>query len=203
MKKPVLVALCSVALIGIILIWSLSLPKGTVSVKGARAERVPNEPDVLHLVLQFENGDQPDLLLGATSDAAQNIALISTTGQSVVPIPSNSTPVLSTDGAYIRLTGIDEGLEEGRMIPVTLNFRHGKSLSTRAPISAPTDPHAAHRAMIANAASSAERDQPAPRLKMSVTARADGQWQVELELANFQFEPDSPDPVDQPGYGHA
>ena len=204
--KHVLAGVVALGLIAAIAIAFFKGPETTITLSGARAELSAQDRDTLHVFVTLQNGALPDTLIGASSDIARAVKLVSRQPTSGLPIPANSTPVLSQDGAYFALVGVEGALEEGQLVPISFEFATSGSLVTRANISAPNDPNAAHREMMASSTMNMkllDEDQEVPTAELNVVQSPDGTWAVTLDVAHFTFDPDAEEPIHVPGHGHA
>lgn len=91
---------------------------------------------------------QPDMLLSASSDVAENVELHNVTTDEagmmmmrpVESIPvSSDTPTMLKPGSYhIMLIGLKAPLEEGQMVDLTLNFKTAGEVKITIPVKAMT-----------------------------------------------------------------
>jgi len=177
-------------------------PTGTVVLSDARAEVSMASPDVATVFVTLQNGALPDRLSGVSSDVAELAELLGAEA-STVPVPANSAVSFSGDGVYVQLSGLQEPLENGQLIPITLDFEHSGAVTSRALVGPPSDPHAGHAGMMAMGPPLLEDGQAVPTLGLIVSQQDDGTWQVTLETADFTFDADRPEPVHVAGHGHA
>ncbi len=206
MLKSILGTVAALGLAALVTIVFLKEPAKTLTVSDARAELHSAEQGEIHVFLSIQNGAIPDKLIGASSDVAREAILVTKPQGTAVPIPANSMPVLSADGVYVALSGVQETLEEGRFIPISLEFETAGSVSSRAIISAPLDPHAAHRAMMVSGTMGIplfEDGQDFPTAHLNAEQAADRSWNLTLDVTNFIFDADTEEPVHLPGHGHA
>ena len=199
MRASIVVAIAALSLVAVILLWRGLTPADPVGLSGVQAEPVLGEEGTVQVFLTMETGDFPDVLISAESPAAETVEIISPAGKSQLTIPARSTPSLSGDGAYLRLTGIEGEVSAGRLIPVTLTFLRSGDLSVRARVGENDDPHAKHRAM---AAMADDPDGPVPQMTLALEPAANGATLVRLEVENFTFDPGSDTPEHVPGHGH-
>ena len=85
------------------------------------------------LVAKIDNTGKPDRLIGIGSESAMQTNLMGGTTSSF-PIPAGSTPSLAMDGAHAMLSGLQGGVEDGRLVPVTFWFENAGRVQTRARI---------------------------------------------------------------------
>lgn len=201
MKAPVIVAGLAMVLIAVILLWRNLTPDDPVSLTGAQAEVVMGEPGVVRVYLTIESSASPDILLNAASPDADRVDIVTPGGKTRLAIPAQGTPSLSSDGAFLRLTGVKDVLDEGRLIPVSLTFARSGDVAIRARVSKSADPHAQHRAMAAM--SGVEITGPPPLLHLALETAANGATLVRLKVENFTFDRGSDLPEHVPGQGHA
>ncbi len=192
------VAMCSFA--GVAATAFLLNRPAPASIAGAEAVPVAGRPGVAHVFLRIDNGAEPDRLLSAASPEAESISFAGRrSGRDSYAIPANSSPSLSADGLYLVATGVEGPLDEGRLIPISLEFERAGTAATRARVGPPTDPHAAHRA----AGGSGVGGSNPPRLGLEVSPGAEGSWTVTVRTENFTFDQSTENPVHVPGHGHA
>lgn len=200
MRTSVIIAVLSLVLIVGILVWRGMMPSDPVGLSAVQAQAMQGEAGVAHVTLTFETADEPDVLISASSPVASQVEIVSPTGASRLTIPARSTPSLSSDGAYLRLSGVEGDLSEGRLIPLTLIFLRSGEQTVRARVGEPSDPHAQHMAMAAMAAQDTQG--PAPTLAMTLEPAANGATLVRMQVENFTFDPGGEMPEHVPGHGH-
>ena len=135
-------ALCAV--VGVAAVIQMNRP-APVTLTDAVASPVAGSPGVAHVFLRIGNGPFPDRLLSASSSEAEALSFAGLPERDAYAIPANGSPSLSADGVHLVATGIEGPLEEGRLIPISLEFERGGTAVTRARVGGPADPHAAHR----------------------------------------------------------
>ncbi|MEM7443487.1 MAG: copper chaperone PCu(A)C [Pseudomonadota bacterium] len=176
-----------------------------VTLSSATIEMAPGEAGTANVYVQIINGEVPDVLIGASSAEAQTVEIVGTTGEGGLPIPADSNASLAGDGAHLMMSGIDGSLEEGRLVPIALEFERSGEVTTRAIVGPPADPHAMHRMMAtmqsADTAMTAPGEPP-PSLEMTVTPGEGGTWLVELTTEHFTFDDASDPPEHVPSHGH-
>ena len=178
-------------------------PQGTFVLSGARAAMSVAEPASVDVFVTLQNGAQPDRLISASSADAQSARVLAQGVQSTIPIPAQSAASLSLDGAFVRLSNMSEHVEEGQLIPISLTFEVAGTLSTRAVVVAPTDPHAEHYQKTLMDPPEVAEGSGAPGVSIDVAQQPDGTTKVTLVTSRFTFDPDMPEPVHVPGHGHA
>lgn len=193
----VVVGLASLFVVAILVLQGRS-PEAPVQLGNAQAQAVPDIEGALDVYVTIVTGELPDLLIGAESPAAEVAQIFGSAADGGLAIPARSEAVLSRDGVFLRLNGVDGVLDEGRLVPVTLIFGRSGPVSIRAKVAEQPDPHAMHTTM-----APVEGDEPPPELRLQLEPAASGATLVRLEVANFTFDPggDAQDHV--PGHGHA
>ena len=166
-----------------------------ILLSAAKAVPVTGQPGVLHIFLTMENGAHPNRLLNVDSVEAEQAILVGAEHGDIV-LPAHSSPSFSNDGVYLELSGIEEPLEEGRLVPISLEFAPSGRVTTKALIGAPSDPHAMQ------VLDGLQENDPVPEIAMAVPRNADGGWDVTLQTANFTFAPPAQNPAHVPGEGH-
>ena len=195
-KITVIIVLC-LCMFGALMLGFLVFGRAeSVTLGNAHAEAIPGSPARAHVYLQIKNGNAPDQLLGASSSEAEQIVFIGARGNESLPIPSNGTAILSSDGVHLLLVGLEGTLDEGRLIPIALEFARSGRVTTRAEIKPSGNPHEKHDML------AMETDMVGPSLEMEVTAEDGGGWNVHLTTKNFIFDPETIAPVHVPGHGH-
>ncbi|QGX99988.1 copper chaperone PCu(A)C [Roseovarius faecimaris] len=203
MRTPLVVAFLAIVLIAVLVVWRSMGGQTPVTLSNAKVQAESGAEGTAMATLKIEAGAAPDVLLSASSPEAEAVAIVSPTGATRLTIPAGSAPSLSSDGAFLRLSGVDGALEEGRLIPLTLEFARSGKMSVQARVGAEVDPHAMHRAMAAMA--EAGGDGPPPALSMVLEPAADGATRVRLTVENFTFDREAAEvetPVHVPGRGH-
>lgn len=168
-------------------------------VSDGRAAPVKGTADEVGIFLTINNMDAPDRLIAAHSSAGRarldgaNLPLA---------IPAQSAPEFSSDGVYLRLTGLTD-LTNGRLIPVTLVFEHAGEHSVQARLFAPKLQAlaAAFDPFGGDAICKVGEGEPAPRIALT-TAADGGNWVVSVETDEFEFTPELVDGLHIPGTGH-
>lgn len=195
-KITVILVVCLFALSVLVLGVFMFNQADSVILGDVRAEAVPDSPGTALAYLQIKNGDTPDQLLAASSAEADEVIFLGARGNGNLPIPANGIAILSSDGVHLMLTGLDGNLEEGRLIPIALEFARSGIVTTRAQVKPPNDPHSRHAVL------APEIGEVAPSLEMKVMQGDNSSWKVELITMNFIFDPDQETPVHIPGHGH-
>ena len=157
------------------------------------AARPVHDSAAIAVTLGMVNTGDPDRLLAVASDAG-DAALVGVEEGYSLAIPAADTSQLATDGAHIRITGIDAP-EDGLLIPVTLTFERAGEMTTRARFGAGLG-HAGMGMTITPG-----EGEPEPTLALTVTEADDG-WIVAAETEWFTFSEDQADGPHAPGVGH-
>ncbi|MFK7940403.1 MAG: hypothetical protein AB8B82_13570 [Roseovarius sp.] len=200
MRRPVVIAVLAIVMVALILIWRSATPVDPVGLSNVNAQPVMGETGVVHVGLTVETGAAADVLVAVSSPAAQEAVIVSPLNLTALTFPAMGAPALSEDGSYIKLTGVEGEISDGRLIPIQLTFLRSGEMSVRARVGADPDPHAKHRAMAAMA--DMADDGPVPVLNMTLEPAANDATLVRLEVENFTFAPDSATPEHVPGHGH-
>lgn len=180
--------------------WYLTRPVGATHllISGATAERHGHGNVVS---LKIENIGRPDRLIGVVSPVADGARLVSTEGALSLPVPAQSSPVLSEDGAYIELQGL-EAAEDGQLIPLTLMFERGGEVTTQARFKATQAMAGMAGHQMHTASHVIPAGEAAPTVSLSVSPMGDG-WAVRVETTDFTINEDMVDGPHVPGVGHA
>lgn len=200
MRASVVIAILSMLLVAGILVWRTVSPADPVGLNAVQAQAVMGQDGVAHVSLTIETGDLPDVLISVSSPAAKQVDIVSPAGVSQLAIPARSTPSLSNDGAYLRVSGLEGEISEGRLIPLSLTFQRSGKLSVRARVGESDDPHAKHMAMAAMA--DVDASGPVPRISIALEPAASGATLVRMDVGDFTFDPGSETPEHVPGHGH-
>jgi len=158
-----------------------------ISIRDATASLTGKRDASLQVLFQVENLGGPDELLSAESDYASNASIVrpQAFATSLTAIPSNSTPVFSTDGVFIELTGLRSDLKAGDLVPLTLLFRKAGVIRFKAIISENSQAimnHNDHAARVENS------DRPTPQVSISVLPSSNElAWQVSVATEDFTF----------------
>lgn len=176
-------------------LWLPQQQAEPVTLSDARLLPMDGRPGNALLFVTITNGDAPDTLIGAASAVAQTVEIAGATGP--LAIPAKGTPSLAADGAHLMLSGVEDALEQGQLVPITLTFERFGTVMTKALVGPSADPHAQHMA-----AMNGVRMDPAPTLSLSANAAEGGGWQVTAKVQNFTFETPSETPQSVPGEGH-
>ncbi|MEC7256348.1 MAG: copper chaperone PCu(A)C [Pseudomonadota bacterium] len=151
------------------------------------------------LFLNIENRGAPERLTGASSPEAGQIGIDGTDAPEGLVIPGGTAPSLSSDGAFLRLSGLTGPVEEGRLVPLRVHFAGAGDIATRARIATATPSHAMHGM---DAAYDVPAGETPPRIGVVLSPDGDD-WQVRLDLRDITLSPDTVDMPHQPGQGHA
>lgn len=157
--------------------------------------------DSLDVYLTLENSGGPDALVSVESNIAESAIIVRPQGIETTPIPANSTPIFSSDGVYLRLSGVDPNLPEGALVPLVLNFQNAGSLAIKAKLS-----DSMTMAGMDHSMSNMDHSMHAAPATASITISPQTEtsgWDLTLTTENFEFVPTTDDMVDVPGQGHA
>ncbi len=179
--------------------WMLLGRAAPVTVTMARLEPMDTAPGMARLSLEIAGGEVPDRLLAVSSPDATDARFAGLADAGPFPIPAQSTVMLSSDGVYAVLSGFDGALDEGRLLPIALEFERSGTVSTRAAVSAEVGMHDMH---MNHAMHMTLYEGAAPEITMQVEPSEDGTWKVRIATAHFTFDPETPEPVHTPGHGH-
>ncbi|MEM9199355.1 MAG: copper chaperone PCu(A)C [Pseudomonadota bacterium] len=103
---------------------------GAVVLRDARAVPLP-EPGAVRVYLSIDNQGEADRLLGAQAPGA-SATLVNPEAPEGAAIPARTRAELGPDGAYVLLTGLDDAMIDGRLIPLSLVFANAGTLEVRA-----------------------------------------------------------------------
>jgi copper(I)-binding protein len=103
---------------------------GDLLLSGASAA-ILEEDGTVAVFLTIENGGAPDRLTAVASPDAAEAEIVGPDAGGLA-IPAGASPALAPDGAYLRLSGVEGDLREGRLIPVTITFERAGPVSTQA-----------------------------------------------------------------------
>ena len=199
--KPLAVLAVLVALLAGVAVFLAPGDRSELHLSNATAAPLADAPGSVAVFLTIENAGGPDRLIGAASPSAQD-ALVDA-ARIPLAIPAGSTPALAADGAFIRLDGVTGTLDDGQLIPVTLQFETAGPQSVQARLVAPrATGHAMHHGLPGiGDVHVVGQGEPAPKLALSVDRSGDG-WQVTIDAPGFTFSQDQADGEHQPGMGH-
>jgi copper(I)-binding protein len=164
--------------------------------------KLSNKPKLSASVFfNVENMGMPDVLVSVTSAYASNAIIVRPEQFNTTAIPGGSSAVFSSDGVYLELSGIEDDLKPGDLVPVTLLFQEAGKVSFKVIISESSIDgmdHTGHHKGVSNA------DHPVPQVSLSVTRKQDESgWQIDVSTQEFAFyKPQGPVPH-SPGQGHA
>ena len=202
-KRLLAVAVVAGAVLAAVMLLRPAGP-GDILLSGATAAPIEGAPGTVAVFVTIGNTGPADRLTGARSPDATGAELVSPAAAEGLPIPAGSAPELASDGAYLRLTGVEGGLEDGRLIPVTLEFERAGSLATKARIA---EPQQAGRASafgllgLGDICIAGEGGEPAPAISLEVQPD-DGGWTVQVLAEDFTFSEALAEGPHIPGTGH-
>lgn len=202
-KPLAMLAILSLLAVGaILLIWRST--QDALWVQDVTAAPLQGSPGSVGVFLTIRNRGSADKLIAVRSIVAQRSRLVSTTTESGLAIPADSSPSLASDGAYILLERVGGTLKDGRLLPITLRFENAGEIRTQARLIAPrAQGEAASYGLFGiGDIRRVQDDKPAPAITLDVQPSEDG-WQVQVETRNFRFDTDPEDGKHVPGTGHA
>ena len=185
--------------------WGLQSSTRNILLKDVVAAPVSDSERSLRVFLKIENSGSPDVLLSASSPDAGNTELFSPEADGGVPIPAQSMPSLAADGAHIVLQQVDGDLSEGRIIPLTLEFRDARKVTTKATVAAPiTTGHASHTGLFGIGHVLQVGDgEPAPLLSIRAEENRESPgWRIYIDTTEFTFSEKQADGAHVHGVGH-
>lgn len=156
----------------------------------ARVHRVGGA-DTVQVTMKIENAGGPDVLLRAHSDEAKLANFRN--APTDLPIPAGASPSLSADGVFLLLLGIQGALDEGRLIPITLEFRNAGEVAVKARLVSGLFAHAMDRRI---------EIAPVPALSLTASPTESG-WRFTADAPGFTFAPERMDQPHRAGEGHA
>lgn len=185
-------------------VWQGFTDRRAIQVAEALAVPVEGQNATLRLFLNLSNRGGPDQITAVHSGDAASGDLFTPVGLPTIPLPAGGSAILAADGAHLVLNGVEGALEQGRLIPVTVEFSSGQRESFRARIAAPITPGDAAEAGVfgIGALCRTGEGEPAPTVSASITADGDG-WLLRLTTEDFTFTEPIAGLGHVPGYGHA
>lgn len=103
----------------------------------------------------FNNGDQDETFLGASTDAARSVTIVpesagastapatpSSGGATVtsLPVPSAGELAIVPGHYHLQISGLRETLRSAQTIPITFRFAHAGELTLQVPVQVPPSP---------------------------------------------------------------
>lgn len=133
----------AILLIGVIALAGCthSGASGTITVSDPAVGAVPGESAAVYLTIANRGGD--DALVGAECTCADTSSLHVVTDHDgilmmedteEVPLPSGSTTVLDPGRSHLMLEGLDDSLEAGGTVTLTLEFAHTPQQTVDVPV---------------------------------------------------------------------
>jgi len=119
------------------LLVSPTLKPQPIALADAVIEMDPDDPNLARVYLTVVNSGPPDFLMTAGSPIAGRTEVTEVVSAAGLPMPGGSA-LLASDGAHIRLMSLDGPLQEGQLVPVTLNFETTGPVTIRAKVGAMT-----------------------------------------------------------------
>lgn len=154
------------------------------------------------ITMTVRNSGPPDRLLTVEAAGAK-LAMIMSEKTDPLPIPGRSSVSLASDGAHVMIGGLSGDLQEGRLIPLVLNFENAGAVSTKARVVAPAK---SGDKMDHSAMGGAEYIVPegvvGPTLSLTASPRAEGGFVVGIETTGFEFSREKADRPHEAGVGH-
>ena len=190
--------MAAVAAIGVALWFSglLTPPSRHLLITGASASPAANEGTAA--VLSIDNQGAPDKLVGVRSSLGDAWFQNADHG---LPIPTG-TSSLALDGAHIIVVPSEAVLEDGALVPLTLDFEAAGEVSVKARFEMPEPGSmAAHMAMGHGAMKHEVIAAPLPTVSLSVVPNGQG-WTARIQTENFTFSEALQDSDHVPGTGH-
>ena len=200
-----------IALLAVLLVLALSAfvligrsQQTNLLVGQVTAAPLQGRPGAVGVFFDIHNKGAPDRLISARSIVAKRAWLESAVADAGLPIPANSTPALVPDGAFVLMDGVGGDLDEGRMIPITLQFEKAGEIRTQARLLSPRDTGDAERFGLFGIGDICQvgEGEPAPDIDVSVEPKGDD-WQIRVTAKDFTFSQDMIDGPHVPGTGHA
>ncbi len=154
------------------------------------------------VTMTIRNSGAPDRLLSVEAAGAK-LAMIMSEKTDPLPMPGQSTVSLASDGAHVMIGGLSGELEEGRLIPLVLNFENAGAVSAKARViaMAKSGDKMDHSAM-GGAEYAVPEDEVGPTLSLTVSPRAEGGFAVGIETTGFEFSREKADGPHEAGVGH-
>lgn len=178
-----------------------------VLVEGPRllaSDTVPGDAMVF-MTLSNISGE-PDILIGAVSQYAGDCGFHGPTvgrdsdGGEFVVVPSGGSTALSAETAHLELTGIEEPLQEGQLVPLTLIFQNAGEV----PVKARVEALVPRRELTLRAGLyEPPPGEPVPDIDLHAEPVGDGRWRVRLDLGGFVLDKGAVDTAHRPNHGHA
>lgn len=206
-KRAISVAILVLALLGVAGYFLMEQSGSGVLIESPRLVATDTLPgDAMVFMTVRNTGTEPDILIGAVSDLASQCGFhgptvgTGTDGLPFITIPAGGATTLAAETAHLEMLGLEEKLEEGQLVPLTLIFQNAGEVTVKARVEALVSPsELTKRAGLYEPGPS----EPAPTLALSAVPAADGSWTVSLDLENFTFDEAAVDGEHVPGHGHA
>lgn len=169
---------------------------GATRLSNAAARIAPGgDAGTLEVTMVIETVGRPDRLLGASSPEAESVTIVGGADAAGLPIPEGAAASLAADGAHLVATGLSGALEEGRLIPLTLQFEAAGEASVKARLGAGGG---MDHAMMGHAMG----EDLNATLSLIVTPEGAG-WRISAAAPGFSFAPEAMDGPHVAGEGHA
>lgn len=199
-KTIAILTLCGL-LTGAIFLLLSPAPNTRILVSNATAAPLSGSPGTLAVFLTIDNQGGADTLVSASAADAEQTEILG--ADTPLPIAGTDRASFAPDGAYIRLSGVNGNLADGRTFPISLTFSNAGTVTTRARlIAARTVGKAADFGLFGIGDICLVGDgEPAPEISLTSTKGSDG-WTIEVVSRDFEFTPDLADGPHVPGTGH-
>lgn len=169
-----------------------------IGVLNAVAVPMKGKADRFVVSMTLENTGVPDRLMTVDSAAAASAVLVGQIGGLPIVLPSGSKASLASDGLHIVLEIPSSDFPEGSLVPLTLRFQRGGSITTRVIRQAPPPMmHGMGESVSSN---------PSPTLEFSELVPSLDGFPIRVVTTNFEFKQlggTGPMPSHKPGEGHA
>ena len=154
------------------------------------------------VTMTIRNSGLPDRLLSVEATGAK-LAMIMSEKTDPLPIPGLSSVSLASDGAHIMIGGLSGELEEGRLIPLLLNFENAGAVSAKARVVAPakSGDKMDHSSM-GRAEYIVPEGEVGPTLSLTASPQAEGGYVINIETMGFEFSQEKADGPHEKGVGH-
>lgn len=158
---------------------------------------------LIGVTMDIRNEGTPDMLVSVSSPDAE-MALVKSADIRGAPIPGGATVSLVMEGAHVMLGKMRGEMDEGRLIPLVLEFEQAGAIAAKARFGKMA---MMHDGMAMDGMSEMGMDypvpegEPAPSLSLSAEARDEG-WTVAVAVENFTFSREQADGPHAPGVGH-
>lgn len=162
--------------------------------------------DAMVFMTLRNTGGTPDLLIGAVSELAGQCGFYGPTvgtgsdGVPFITVPAGGATALAAETAHLELLGLEEPLEEGQLVPLTLVFQNAGEITIKARVEALVSPTELTKQAGLYEPLAGEL---VPEIALSAEPVEGGRWAVSVQLENFTFDEGAVDSDHVPGRGHA